>query len=243
MTKTTPPSPRYRFADHVRACHVDGQVILLDLQRGKYIGVGGSMLHQISEHVVDWPAGAAVDVTHAQPAAVSSWIKQLHQQNLLVDASTAPLARVEVCTPLQTMSDATGIAQVGLRWRSLGRLIGSAICAARWLRRDSLSTIAGKVNHMRPGARTPADSACSDELADAVASYHRMRPLIMTSHDKCLHDSLTLLRYLAAHNMYPRWVVGVRIRPFAAHSWVQAGDTVLNDLHERVRGFTPILVV
>jgi hypothetical protein len=70
-----------------------------------------------------------------------------------------------------------------------------------------------------------------------------MRPLVITSHDKCLHDSLTLLRFLAAEKLYPSWVVGVRTRPFAAHSWVQSGDLVLNDTHEYVRGFTPILVV
>lgn len=70
-----------------------------------------------------------------------------------------------------------------------------------------------------------------------------MRPLVITSHDKCLHDSLTLVHFLASEHFYPQWVIGVRTRPFAAHSWVQAGPLVLNDVHEYVRGFTPILVV
>jgi hypothetical protein len=35
----------------------------------------------------------------------------------------------------------------------------------------------------------------------------------------------------------------VTTRPFGAHSWVQDGTMVLNDQHEHVRGFRPILVV
>jgi hypothetical protein len=67
--------------------------------------------------------------------------------------------------------------------------------------------------------------------------------LLFTAHDRCLHDSLTLVRFLATKRLFPRWVIGVRTRPFAAHSWVQSGPTVLNDVHEHARDYRPILVV
>jgi hypothetical protein len=35
--------------------------------------------------------------------------------------------------------------------------------------------------------------------------------------------------------------MGVRIEPWAAHSWVQAGEYVLDGTPEQVRFFTPIL--
>jgi len=38
-------------------------------------------------------------------------------------------------------------------------------------------------------------------------------------------------------------VVGVRLNPFAAHSWVQAGSHVLNDRMDSVRTYTPVLVL
>ena len=76
-----------------------------------------------------------------------------------------------------------------------------------------------------------------------MASYMRLRPFFFTAHDKCLHDSLTLIRFLARRGMFPAWVIGVRTRPFAAHSWVQSASLVLNDVHEHVRTYTPILVV
>jgi hypothetical protein len=80
-------------------------------------------------------------------------------------------------------------------------------------------------------------------LHDAVSSYMRLRPFLFTAHDKCLLDSLTLIRFLARRRMFPAWVIGVRTRPFAAHSWVQSAGLVLNDVHEHVRSYTPILVV
>ncbi len=77
----------------------------------------------------------------------------------------------------------------------------------------------------------------------AVAAYLRLRPFALTSHDRCLNDSLTLVHFLASQGLFPQWVIGVRVRPFCAHSWVQSGGVVLNDLPERVRAYEPILVV
>jgi len=38
-------------------------------------------------------------------------------------------------------------------------------------------------------------------------------------------------------------VFGVKLNPFSAHCWVQAGDIVLNDAIDHVTIHTPILVV
>ena len=59
----------------------------------------------------------------------------------------------------------------------------------------------------------------------------------------CLQDSLALHDWLAAHGAHPSLVLGVRLDPFAAHCWVQLGETVLNDASDRVIAYTPILVV
>jgi len=67
--------------------------------------------------------------------------------------------------------------------------------------------------------------------------------LLFTSRDHCLFDSLALLNFLALDGLSAHWVIGVKVQPFGAHSWLQQGSTVLNDQHDRVRRFTPILVV
>ena len=38
-------------------------------------------------------------------------------------------------------------------------------------------------------------------------------------------------------------VLGVRLAPFRAHSWVQLKDEVLNDHIDHIRSFTPILIL
>lgn len=81
------------------------------------------------------------------------------------------------------------------------------------------------------------------DLQEAVARFDGLRPLAFTAKDKCLFDSLALTIFLRREGFDARWVIGVIARPFQAHAWVQEGSAVLNDLHENVGRFAPILVV
>jgi hypothetical protein len=38
-------------------------------------------------------------------------------------------------------------------------------------------------------------------------------------------------------------VIGVKLRPFAAHSWVQSGPWLVNDRIDMIRAYTPIMAV
>lgn len=242
MSTTTPTQPEYRLAEHVRACHVDGQVILLDLQRDKYIGAGGPLMSALSARIADWPVDAS-DGVHAADDGIDRWIGKLRQQGLLAAASAPLPAPAALSLPLDSLSHSEHAPTSGVQWRRFASLGYSAALTTHWLRRHCLATIAHKVSRLRAVQPTADGRAHPGDLRRASAWYLRMRPLVITSHDKCLHDSLTLLRFLASERLYPSWVVGVRTRPFAAHSWVQSGDLVLNDTHEYVRGFAPILVV
>jgi hypothetical protein len=70
-----------------------------------------------------------------------------------------------------------------------------------------------------------------------------LRIFLFSHRDRCLHDSLALLEFLARYDIFPDWAFGVRARPFVAHCWVQHGDIVFNDTVEHVAGYTPIMVV
>lgn len=242
MSTTSPTQPEYRLADHVRACHVDGQVILLDLQRGKYIGTGGPLLTALTARIADWPVDAS-DGDRPADDEIDRWIGNLRQQGLLVAASSPLPAPAALPSPLDSLSHSEHAPSQGVQWRRFATLGYSAAVTTHWLRRHNLATIAHKVRRLRAVQLTADGGGHAADLRRASAWYLRMRPLVLTSHDKCLHDSLTLLRFLASERLYPSWVVGVRTRPFAAHSWVQSDNLVLNDTHEYVRGFTPILVV
>ena len=242
MSTTAPIQPKYRLADHVRACHVDGQVILLDLQRDKYIGAGGPLTSALSARIAGWPA-CDLDRVPPQNDGIDRWISNLHQQGLLVPASPPATITAVLPTPLDSLTLSEHAPSPGAPWRRLASLAYAAALTMHWLKRHSMATIARKVRGLRPELAAECRADQPRDLRHASAWYLRMRPLVITSHDKCLHDSLTLLRFLAAEKLYPSWVVGVRTRPFAAHSWVQSDDLVLNDTHEYVRAFTPILIV
>ena len=76
-----------------------------------------------------------------------------------------------------------------------------------------------------------------------MTAYFILRPNFFSDRDACLRDSLTFVEFFARYGMYPTWMFGVRVQPFAAHSWVQEGDMVLNDYLPRICGFTPIMAV
>jgi hypothetical protein len=113
-----------------------------------------------------------------------------------------------------------------------------------WMRCRSLHAITGAVASRRERLEVVSSSSGTpDSMQGTIAAYERMRLLAFTAYKHCLYDSLTLVSYLALEGQFPRWVIGVQTNPFGAHSWVQCGATVLNDQHERVRRFRPILVV
>jgi hypothetical protein len=233
-------APRtYRLADHVRACQVDGRVILLDLRRNHYIGVGGSQLARLSDAIENWPVPAGHASSPRDAKELDAHIDQFMQQGLLSDtpSSTSALPRLE--EPRHS-ADADDDNFSGFEWRQLLRLWRCSSLASFQLKRHSLEAIVHQVASSRPDL--PLDDT-TEELMAASATFRRLRPFAFTAHDQCLHDSLTLIRFLGAQHLFPRWVIGVRARPFGAHSWVQSGTVVLNDLHEHVRRYQPILVV
>jgi hypothetical protein len=79
------------------------------------------------------------------------------------------------------------------------------------------------------------------QLASVEASFALVDRLLR-SHAQCLPRSLVLHRHLSVRSHHPSLCIGVRLRPFAAHAWVQVGAYVVCDRLDVVRTFTPILI-
>jgi len=67
--------------------------------------------------------------------------------------------------------------------------------------------------------------------------------LLRSPVNRCLPRSMALASCLYRAGFGVQLVMGVRLRPFAAHCWVQDDATVLNDTPEEVATFTPIFVL
>jgi hypothetical protein len=233
--------PRLRLADHVRACCADGQVILLDLRRNRYVGVGAPP--SLAGVIEGWPATPDEAGPPAAPTHFFRMLAPLLAQGLVTDepkkAGRRP-GRLETPGRSLNADDAAPHPPVG--WRRAGRFHRSAATASLRLRCQSLAGIADAVATRRASPPGPGDAGTLELAQEAVAVYQRLRLFAFSAHDRCLHDALTLVGFLAAEGIAAHWVIGVRTRPFGAHSWAQIGDTVLNDQHEQVRRFAPILV-
>ncbi len=82
-----------------------------------------------------------------------------------------------------------------------------------------------------------------NESASVILSSFMRTGRLMSTQDQCLSSSIALIDQLASAHLYPDLVIGVRMKPFGAHAWVQKDDTVLNDNIDTVLPYTPILVV
>jgi hypothetical protein len=232
-----------RLANHVRACRVGDQMIFLDLLRDKYIGMGGPQIAALSEAILGQGAADGVQAEPSDTEHLDKYILRLRQQHLL--SNEPAIGPMRTSPPLDTPSASLILddqdCSVTSEWRQLLRLWRSTFVAGAWLCRLSLADISERIFALRHPYRR--HQASTDALRASVESYIRLRPFALSTHDRCLHDSLTLIHFLSAEGLLARWVIGVRVDPFGAHAWAQAGDTVLNDYPERVRRFKPILVV
>ena len=211
------------------------------------------------------------DRDQASTAALGAALRRLLELDLLTDVdeeamsgpaeeASAPISLPQACRCLESEAD---FCEPRIRATDALRSLHAAVQAHWWLRKLSLERIAARVDARRGGAKAEratnsrtglaghrSGGGAGSEISSDAASLHiaalkfeRLRPFALTARDQCLRDSLALMSFLASMGLRARWIIGVRTRPFGAHSWVQIGDLVLNDHHEHVRAYQPILVV
>lgn len=82
----------------------------------------------------------------------------------------------------------------------------------------------------------------ADDLYALARTYDWTRRFFMPL-DRCLVRALALATQAAKAGYRIDLVFGVRLRPFAAHCWVEHEGVVLDDRLDHVSNFTPILAV
>ena len=73
--------------------------------------------------------------------------------------------------------------------------------------------------------------------------YRRLRPVLFSRQDRCLIDSLGLMRFLQLYGVKASLRFGVKLEPFKAHAWVQHEGTVFDDMPANVDRFNVILEI
>jgi hypothetical protein len=242
--------PSYFLAPHVYPCVTDDHVVLLDLDRDKYVGVAREQVTALSRRVKGWTRlGLAplIDPQDSNPPstrAESVFAKMLAARMLTTDSDIGKEA-----SPVEIPAASEALVEPGLDWRPRIALLD----VLRFVLASTLTSLAMRLLPLRSvmtGAmrRKAEGIAVCGAVNIAIArrateAFIRMRPLLFAAHDACLYDSLALTRFLSYYRQYPACVIGVQTRPFGAHCWVQEAGFVFNDEPEYVRRFTPILAV
>jgi hypothetical protein len=214
----------FRLRTGLSFCFVGERTIFLDLRDDRYFCLGPELENAFHAWAASGEASAdaaAVLARHRllEPAEeAESWSRPSHEtpKSSLLDL---PIDRLR---PGPVTAAFAKLLEVSIRLR-----LGTLERMAERLRRQKT----------RPG------SALDPQRSARIAHAHETAALFTASHDKCLWRSLALAEHLSRTGLACELFLGVRLRPFQAHCWVQVGDAVANDRVETVRTFTPILVI
>lgn len=210
-----------RFTTHTFAAAPGGDLVLLDLAQGGYGCLPG--------------CGALVAFTPGEDG-VALADPELERALLAMGAiEEGPARRRPALAACER--DLSGLTLPAPRLGDLAALAAALGQMNAEYRRASFGQVIASARLHALGAS--GDLASIEELA---LIFRRMLPWIPWQ-GVCLYRSWLLLAFLRRRGVSATWVFGVQTHPFEAHCWLQAGDLVLDDHVEHVRGFAPILAL
>lgn len=213
----------YALREGLTFCRVDGRFVFLDLPRDRYFCLSPAA----DRAFLDVAAGRA-------PEALPALLRDDVLRDAPEDERPIPCAGpAEPCASLHDNNARVPAASV------LGALCRRSACRL-WLRWRPLQTVLDRVRRRKSSSGKA--SLPPGEISRVAAAYRRAAMLV-SAPDQCLATSLAVAWQLSGRGAAPDLILGVKLRPFQAHCWVQVGDTVVNDRLDAVRLFTPILVV
>jgi hypothetical protein len=233
--------PRYYLPSHVYFCKVYDGVIFLDLRTCKYHGLEDAHFDLVS-NILAGPRHQQKDQFDCSRAIEVA--EELTRNGLLTRTSNNGKVAVPVSIETRGHIDC----EDDLKSRSsLLRYLPWVVSACVWTRlglhQKRLERVVSQIAHRNESA-TPDPSLDRSDRAKALALiYRRLRPLVFNAKGACLFDSLALVRFLSYFDVPATFVIGVGLKPFSAHSWVQHGGVVLNDSTESLQRYVPILAV
>jgi hypothetical protein len=236
---------RYWTPHNIRAAVTPTGVVLLDLERNRYLGLGVTHAQEIAALAANWR-----DISNeAHPLPALSHPVEAARRAALVDAgllSRNPPKIGFVTTLVDLTVQLTSIGRqeqvvVAIRPHHIVTFIRACWWAKRVLRSRSLYSVACEVSETK--RRQLALPSGPQRTIELTCVFRRLRPYAFTSRDRCLFHALALLRFLGHYGSYPTWVIGVCARPWMAHSWLQLDHCVLDSSPEEICSFTPILAI
>lgn len=235
---------QYALTGHVFVCLQGEHVVFLDVLNDRYFCLEAARTASLGAIVPGWPVAGTTHLPEIPTADDSSPIVALLVERglLSLDARSGKSA-TPVCVDPGT-SELTADTYQGSNRAGVACITRFTACAVRTSFTLRFRPFARVVERVRlRNQRHTADAFDEDRAHRLIAMFTSLRPFFFTAKDMCLFETLALSEFLAQHDLFPRWVFGVRARPFAAHCWLQHGAILLNDTLDHIGRYTPIMVV
>ncbi len=230
--------PQYALARHVFVCMQGEHVVFLDVRQDRYFALEAASTSGLGELVSGWP----VEVGSTQ-GPLNAVVSLLLQKGILIiadeESKDASPVNVPACHTELVGNSLDEQPRIGLA--AVLRFVRAALVARLLLKYRTLEHVVARVR-VRSERSTASHHFDLQRAHDLVTRFVTLRPFLFSAKDACLFDALALSEFLAAYQVFPRWVFGVQARPFAAHCWLQHDAVLLNDTIDHVRRYTPIMM-
>lgn len=238
----------FYLSKHVFLCLADNRYVFLDLRGDEYLCLGrehtDAMTDLLKEHQ---DVGArpieglsqGTEVPGSRPV-----VEALMKKGLLIESAASGKlpTPTRITRPLSSTMERVDKQRPRIGPLDAWNFLTGATFASAQLRWGSIENT---VRAVAARKSTRVAAAAADDIGTICGLFevfHTLRPYYPRPY-LCLFDSLAFLHFLARYDAFPQWVYGVKLEPFAAHCWVQAGTSVINDTIDNVRDYTPIMAV
>lgn len=237
--------------NHIRLCRTHADTVGLDLNRNRYFCLGDRET-QVMVTLGVIPTAWSENVTVRAPEPSPRETKRIADALIHAGIVVCVNAPNDIRHPDESASDEpVALSSAGyehndcvpLRPHHLVNFMRAWVWARCALRRRSLYSVLEEMQSARLKTERTTHSFDPAHATALVGTFRILRPFLYSARERCLLHALALARFLRFYDEYPRWVIGVRTRPWAAHSWLQCNGLILNARPDDVCEYTPILVV
>jgi Transglutaminase-like superfamily len=240
--------PMYLLQPYVYVCFAREAAIALNLQSDEYVGFDSAQVHALAKVVPGLARLAGIqceefDFDDVEAVALADAL--VHRGVLTRDRRLGKRAAPVNVPPLEPHASRPLPTARPLSWRILRSCVTACGTAAVNLRIRGLAGCVRRIVNLkaRENAARAITKSSQQDMWQLTRDFAVAKTFLYTAKDKCLFDSVALIEFLAKHEVYPTFVIGVRPNPFAAHCWVQYGVHALNGEPGLMRRYTPILAI
>ncbi|KEZ21065.1 hypothetical protein CP98_00514 [Sphingobium yanoikuyae] len=226
---------------HISFCDVEGQLVFLDIEADRYFGLSPAAEQSFRGLLADPASPDPAFPALASPDPVSPVMALIgHAQLLEMDAPAAPMPCPARASGGESLLDR--LEGSDHRSNAVATIAASLniLSIRAQLRLRSLASIFARLRRCKSAVRCWRHAP--DEALAIVAAFSASGRLLR-SHDQCLPRSLALAHAFVRAGLRADLFLAVRLRPFAAHCWVEHDGLIANDRAAHVDSYQPILIL